>query len=102
MNTNTIITWILLLVSLVGFTWWGVAQNNVNKAEKIIAIDEQIRELNEEIDWHKQGYEISVKASEECRESFMQDAEKEHIEANKKRELIKKLEEEKEGLMMNR
>jgi hypothetical protein len=43
-----------------------------------------------------------MEASEECRESFIQDAEKEHIEADKKRELIKKLEEEKEGLMMNR
>jgi hypothetical protein len=43
-----------------------------------------------------------MQASEECVESFKKDAEKEHVEADKKRELIKKLEEKKEGLIKNR
>jgi hypothetical protein len=43
-----------------------------------------------------------MEASEECKESFIKDAEKEHIEADKKREIIKQLEEEKMGLLENR
>ena len=101
MNTK-IIYIILVAISLVWFTWWWVAQNKVNNAERIIAIDREIAQLNDEISLHQNWYKISMQASEECSQSFINDANKEHIEADKKREKIKSLENEKVGLIQNR
>ena len=99
---NKILTIILIALILVGFTWWWVAQNKVNTAERIIAIDREIAQLNDEISLHQSWYKISMQASEECSQSFINDANKEHIEADKKREKIKSLENEKAGLIQNR
>ena len=99
---NKILTIILIALILVGFTWWWVAQNKVNTAERIIAIDREIAQLNDEISLHQSWYKISMQASEECSQSFINDANKEHIEADKKREKIRLLENEKVGLIQNR
>lgn len=101
MNTK-IIYMILIAISLVWFTWWWVAQNKVNTAERIIEIDREIVQLNDEIALHQSWYKISMQASEECSQSFIDDANKEHIAADKKREKIRSLENEKAGLIQNR
>lgn len=102
MTKNTITILILIWFIIVWFTWWWIAQNNYNKAERIIAIDEEIAQLDAEILMHQSWYKISVEASKECEKSFLNDAQKEHVEADKKRELIEKLEKEKLGLIQNR
>lgn len=102
MNRSTLVTLILLWLVIVWFTWWCVAQSKVIKAERIIEIDKQIAQLNEEIKLHQSWYRISINASEECSQSFIEDANKEHEEADKKRAVIKQLEEEKMGLIQNR
>ena len=103
MNMNTKIIYIILIAfSIVGFTWWWVAQNKVNNAERIIEIDREIVQLNNEIALHQSWYKISMQASEECSQSFINDANKEHIAADKKREKMRILENEKAGLIKNR
>ena len=102
MNKQTLISTILLGLLLVACCWLVLAQSEIDRQNKIIEIDQQIWVLNEEIKFHQSWYDISIKASEECVQSFLEDAQKEHIEADKKRELIKKLEEEKQGLLQNR
>ena len=99
---NKILTIILIALILVGFTWWWVAQNKVNTAERIIEIDREILQLSGEIALHQSWYKISMQASEECSQSFINDANKEHIAADKKREKIRSLENEKAGLIKNR
>lgn len=102
MNKQTILSTILLWLLVILSAFYVQAQSEINRQERIIEIDKQIQELNEWIEWHKKGFNISMEASEECKESFIQEAWKEHDEADKKRELIKQLEEEKVGLMKNR
>lgn len=102
MRTNTIIYTILWWLLLVACCWLVLAQSQIDKQNEIIELDEQISQLEYEIHVHQTWYKISVEASKECEKSFLDDAEKEHIEADKKRELIEKLKEKKEGLMKNR
>lgn len=102
MKKQTTFSIILLWLLLVACSWLVIAQNKIEQQQRIIEIDKQIWELNEEILYHQNWYKISMEASEECKESFIKDAEKEHIEADKKREIIKQLEEEKMGLLENR
>jgi len=97
-TTISILAWLLIITC----AWLVYAQNEIEKQKEIIEIDKEIWALKEEIIFHQNWYNISMQASEECVESFKKDAEKEHVEADKKRELIKKLEEKKEGLIKNR
>ena len=102
MTKRTLFNVILFGLLLVAFTYVAILQNKVNALERIVEIEQEIAQYNEEIELHKAWYKISMEASEECAQSFIDDARKEHEEADKKRELIKQLEEEKLGLMKNR
>lgn len=102
MKKETTICIILLGLLLIACLWLVKAQNTIEEQNRIIEIDQEIAEIDEAIEFHKQGYKISVEASKECEQSFLEDAEKEHIEADKKREIKAKLEEEKRGLLENR
>lgn len=100
--TKTLFNIICLWIIVFAFTGWWVAQNKVNKAERIIEIDQEIAELKSWILINQNWYKISMEASEECSESFIKDALKEHEEADKKRDKIEKLENEKAGLIESR
>lgn len=115
MNTK-IIYIILVAISLVWFTWWWVAQNKVNNAERIIEIDRQLLDLDykdqqadQQIKIRQANYKIHMDAALECQDSFIKQAEEEHLEADswrdeKTRIASKKaeLENEKAGLIQNR
>lgn len=101
MNKQTLFSTILLWLLLVVSTFYVQAQNEINRQSRIIEIDKRQAEIDEEILFHQNWYKISIEASEECKESFIKEAEKEHIQADKLREEKKQLEEEKLGLMKN-
>jgi len=113
---NKILTIILIALILVGFTWWWVAQNKVNNAERIIEIDRQLLDLDykdqqadQQIKIRQANYKIHMDAALECQDSFIKQAEEEHLEADSWRDEKQKiaskkaeLENEKAGLIQNR
>lgn len=102
MNKNVIINIVLIWLIIIWFWWWTIAQSNANKAEGIIELDKQIMEADYQIYVRQQNYKIHMDAAAECEQSFYEQAEKEHKEADEYRATKKELENKKEGLLLNR
>ena len=116
MTKQTIISTVFLWLAIIGFSRWAVAQNNTNELEKILKldreildIDDKIKEAEYNIKLRQENYQTSLAAAEECKQSFLNAAEKDHEEADNWRAIIDEYntlkaqkESEKAGLIQSR
>ena len=101
MNRTTIINIVILGLALVGFTWWGVAQNKVNANEEILNLQQEKYQLEKEIQEEKDWWWVDEEAKTECITSWEQHQEERTKNNDWRRNRIQEIE-EKLGLLLSR
>ena len=101
MNRTTIINIVILSLALVGFTWWGVAQNKVNANEEILSLQKRNIELDKLIQEESEWWWIDEEAKTECVTSWEEHQQERSKLAEKYRE-EKKANEKRLGLLLSR